>query len=350
MTEKILLSDYGYELPSELIAQQPLPNRDDSRMMVIQREKKTVEHRQFRDLMEYFRAGDILVLNDSRVIPARAWAFKKNEDGKNIEFLFIKELQPGIWEVLCRPAKRIKEGDFLIFDRDLEARVISSGQLGHKVLQFNTGEVLKKLKEVGLPPLPPYIKRKKDDPRFKTIDLERYQTVYADKDGSIAAPTAGFHFTEKILGDLRNKGVEILFVTLNVGLATFQPIRVEKITEHRMLEETFLIEPETARSINLAKKEGRRITAVGTTVVRSLESAWTDGGLESGEKNTRLFIYPGYKFQVVDRLLTNFHLPRSTLLMLVSAFAGYELIMAAYREAVREGYRFFSYGDCMLIV
>lgn len=350
MTEKILLSDYDYELPSELIAQQPLANRDDSRMMVIKRETKIIEHRQFRDIKEYFRAGDVLVLNDSRVIPARAWARKKDGDQRTIEFLFVQELEPKIWEVLCRPAKRVRKGDLLIFNQDLEATVIFSGQLGHRVLEFNTKEILKKLKKIGSPPLPPYIKRKKDDPRLKTIDLERYQTIYANKEGSIAAPTAGLHFTEEILTQLRQLGVEINFVTLNVGLATFQPIKVEKITEHRMLAETFYISPETARSINLAKKEGRRVTAVGTTVVRSLETAWTEASLKPGEKTSRLFIYPGYKFRVVDRLLTNFHLPRSTLLMLVSAFAGYQLIMSAYQEAVREGYRFFSYGDCMLII
>ncbi len=350
MTEKILLSDYDYELPSELIAQQPLVNRDDSRMMVIQREKKSIEHRQFRDIKEYFREGDVLVLNDSRVIPARVWAKKKDGDQRTIEFLFLQELEPKIWEVLCRPAKRVRKGDLLIFDQNLEAKVIFSGQFGQRVLEFNTKEVLKKLKKIGWPPLPPYIKRKKDDLRLKTIDSERYQTVYASKDGSIAAPTAGLHFTEEILTKLRQMGVKINFITLNVGLATFQPVKVENITEHPMLAETFYISPETARSINLAKREGRRITAVGTTVVRSLETAWAEASLKPGEQISRLFIYPGYKFQVVDRLLTNFHLPRSTLLMLVSAFAGYQLIMSAYREAVREGYRFFSYGDCMLII
>lgn len=349
MTEKILLRDYDYELPPELIAQQPLPNRDDSRMMVLNRSLKTIDHRQFKEIVDFFRPGDLLVLNNSRVIPARAWAVRAG-DGKSIEFLFIKEHKPGLWEVLCRPAKKVKEGDRLLFDRNLEARVVGRGSRGHRLLEFKTADVLARLKEIGVAPLPPYIKRRPGDPRFKEIDAERYQTVYATRDGSIAAPTAGLHFTERTLAELKQKGVEIQYVTLNVGLATFQPVRVEKITDHQMLEESFFVSPETAEAINRAKKEGRAITAVGTTVVRTLESAWREEGLRPGEQSTRLFIYPGYHFRVVDRLLTNFHLPRSTLLMLVSALAGYELIMEAYREAVKEGYRFFSYGDCMLIV
>ncbi|MGB9907425.1 MAG: tRNA preQ1(34) S-adenosylmethionine ribosyltransferase-isomerase QueA [Candidatus Saccharicenans sp.] len=346
----MLLKDYDYELPQELIAQQPLPNRDDSRMMVVNRNEQKIEHRQFREIASFFQPGDVLVLNDSRVIPARAWASRKAQEEKSVEFLFIKEQKPGVWQVICRPAKKVKEGDRLVFDKDLEARVIARGPLGHRVLEFNTADVLGRLKEIGVPPLPPYIKRKKGDPRFKKIDAERYQTIYAIKDGSIAAPTAGLHFTEQILAELKQKGVEILYVTLNVGLATFQPVRTEKITDHQMLEESFYISPETASAINRAKKEGRPVTAVGTTVVRTLESAWTESGLKPGEQSTRLFIFPGYNFRVVDRLLTNFHLPRSTLLMLVSAFAGYDLIRQAYRLAVQERYRFFSYGDCMLII
>ncbi|MCR4396004.1 MAG: tRNA preQ1(34) S-adenosylmethionine ribosyltransferase-isomerase QueA [Candidatus Saccharicenans sp.] len=346
----MLLKDYDYELPPELIAQQPLPNRDDSRMMVVNRNEQKIEHRQFREIASFFRPGDVLVLNDSRVIPARAWASRKAEEEKSVEFLFIKEQKPGVWEVICRPAKKVKEGDRLVFDKDLEARVIARGPLGHRVLEFNTADVLGRLKEIGVPPLPPYIKRKKGDPRFKKIDAKRYQTVYAMKDGSIAAPTAGLHFTEQILAELKQKGIEILNVTLNVGLATFQPVRTEKITDHQMLEESFCISSDTASAINRAKKEGRPVTAVGTTVVRTLESAWGESGLKPGEQSTRLFIYPRYQFRVVDRLLTNFHLPRSTLLMLVSAFAGYDLIRQAYRTAVQERYRFFSYGDCMLII
>jgi S-adenosylmethionine:tRNA ribosyltransferase-isomerase len=350
MTEKFLISDYDFELPAELIAQQPLPNRDDSRMMVVRRSEQKIEHRYFKDILEYFTEGDILVLNNSRVIPARAWATKKDSPRKTIEFLFIKELKPGVWEVLCRPAKRVIPGDILVFSQELSARVLEQRQEGGRVLEFSTPEVKNKLKKIGAPPLPPYIKRKKGDPRLRTIDLKRYQTVYAFKDGSIAAPTAGLHFTEKTLAALREKGVEILMVTLEVGLATFQPVRVKKVTEHRMLEESFSISEKTAAAINQAKKDGRRTTAVGTTVVRTLESTWTENGLVPGQNSTSLFIYPGYQFKVVDRLLTNFHLPRSTLLMLVSAFGGYDLIRQAYREAVRQQYRFFSYGDCMLIL
>ncbi|MGB4703596.1 MAG: tRNA preQ1(34) S-adenosylmethionine ribosyltransferase-isomerase QueA [Candidatus Saccharicenans sp.] len=345
------LKDYDYELPPELIAQEPLPARDESRMMVVYRAEQRFEHRRFREIVNFFQKGDLVVLNDSRVIPARVWARREKDSERSIEFLFIKEQEPGLWEVLCRPAKKVREGDRLVFDSSLEARVVGRGSGGLRLIQFNTAEVLPALKKIGVPPLPPYIKRRKGDPRLKTIDSERYQTVYARKDGSIAAPTAGLHFTESILQDLKEKGVEILYVTLNVGLATFQPVRVEKITEHKMLEESFFISQETAEAINRAKKEGRPVTAVGTTVVRTLESAWKEEtGLEPGERKTGLFIYPGYRFRVVDRMLTNFHLPRSTLLMLVSAFAGYELTMAAYREAVNEGYRFFSYGDCMLII
>ncbi|MGQ9801279.1 MAG: tRNA preQ1(34) S-adenosylmethionine ribosyltransferase-isomerase QueA [Candidatus Saccharicenans sp.] len=346
----MFLKDYDYELPLELIAQQPLPNRDDARMMVVRRQEQKIEHRQFREIASFFKPGEVLVLNDSRVIPARAWASRKDEAGRSIEFLFIKEHQPGVWEVLCRPARKVKEGDWLVFDKNLEARVIGRGPLGYRLLEFMEPDVLGKLKEIGVPPLPPYIKRKKDDPRLRKIDAERYQTVFALKDGSIAAPTAGLHFTEQILAELKKKGVEILYVTLNVGLATFQPVRAEKITDHRMQEESFFLSSETARALNKARKESRPITAVGTTVVRTLESAWSQGELKPGEQSTRLFIYPGYNFRVVDRLLTNFHLPRSTLLMLVSAFAGYDLVMAAYLEAVRKRYRFFSYGDCMLIL
>lgn len=350
MNLKILISDYDFELPVELIAQQPLPNRDDSRMMVIYRKEKKFEHRCFRDIINYFQEGEVIVINDTRVIPARTWASSKNHNDKIIEFLLLREIKPKIWEVLCRPARKVKEGDELIFDQELEAKVISRGPRGQRVLEFNTDKIQEKLREIGTPPLPPYIKRKKDDPRLRTIDRDRYQTVYAVREGSIAAPTAGLHFTENTLTELKKKGVQILAITLNVGLATFQPVKVEKITEHRMLEESFFISEKAASEISRAKKEHRPITAVGTTVVRTLESSWQDGRIKPGQGTTSLFIYPGYEFQVVNRLITNFHLPKSSLLMLVSAFAGYDLIMTAYREAVKEKYRFFSYGDCMLII
>ncbi|MDD8020830.1 MAG: tRNA preQ1(34) S-adenosylmethionine ribosyltransferase-isomerase QueA [Acidobacteriota bacterium] len=349
MTEKILLSDYDFELPRELIAQEPLPHRDDSRMMIVNRQEKGIHHRYFQNLAEYFGPGDVLVINDSKVVPARAWGRLASQQEIYIEFLFIKEIEPAVWEVLCRPARKVRQGVRLIFSSELEAEVVSSGQLGHRLLHFNSNEVKNKLKKIGVPPLPPYIKRQKDDPRLKTIDRERYQTIYAEQEGSIAAPTAGLHFTEESLETLRNKGVDILRLTLNVGEATFQPVRVHEITHHRMLTEYFYIPEKTAQAINLAKKEGRKITAAGTTVVRTLEGSWSAGQLPAGEGSTSIFIYPGFRFQVVDRLLTNFHLPKSTLIMLASAFAGHDLIMAAYREAVAHRYRFFSYGDCMLI-
>lgn len=350
MTDKNLLSDYDFELPRELIAQEPLPDRDASRMMVLNRQEKSFAHRRFRDLPEYFGPGDVLVINDSKVVPARAWGRLADQPEVYIEFLFVKEIEPGGWEVLCRPARKVKPGVRLIFDSELEAEVTASGQLGHRFLRFNSNRVRDKLKEIGVPPLPPYIKRRKNDPRFKTIDRERYQTVYAEQEGSIAAPTAGLHFTPETLEALRTREVDILRITLNVGEATFQPVRVQEITHHQMLTESFYIPEKTAEAINLAKKEARKVTAVGTTTVRTLEGAWSDGQLPAGAGSTSLFIHPGFKFHVVDRLLTNFHLPRSTLLMLISALAGYDLVMAAYREAVAEGYRFFSYGDCLLIL
>ncbi|HPB59528.1 MAG TPA: tRNA preQ1(34) S-adenosylmethionine ribosyltransferase-isomerase QueA [Candidatus Saccharicenans sp.] len=350
MTEKTLLSDYDFELPPELIAQEPLPNRDDSRMMVVNRQEKSFSHQRFRDLPQYFSPGDVLVINDSKVVPARAWGQLASQPGASIEFLFVREIEPGVWEVLCRPARKLKLGVKVTFTPELEAEVLEIGQFGHRLLRFNSTEVRSRLKEIGVPPLPPYIKRRKNDPRLRTIDLERYQTVYARQEGSIAAPTAGLHFTPATLEALKNKGVDILHVTLNVGEATFQPVRVQEITHHQMLAESFYIPEETAEAINRAKKEGRKITAVGTTAVRTLEGAWSDSRLPAGGGKTNIFIYPGYRFQVVDRLLTNFHLPKSTLIMLVSALAGYDLIMAAYREAIAERYRFFSYGDCMLIL
>lgn len=350
MEQRLNLSDYDFELPLELIAQQPLSNRDESRLMVIERKTGLLQHRIFKEIPEYFGPADVLVLNDTKVIPARAWAYSERQPDKQVEFLFLRELKPALWEVLCRPAKRVQPGEIFIFDKDLKGFVREKGPLGHRRLEFNTDKVIEKLREIGAPPLPPYIKRKKDDPRLKTLDLERYQTVFARKEGSIAAPTAGLHFTPATLEEIRKKGTTICYVTLNVGEATFQPVRVEKVTEHRMLPENYYLPEETAEIINRARAEGKKITAVGTTVVRTLESAFIQGQVRSGQGATTLFIFPGYNFKVVDRLLTNFHLPRSTLLMLVSAFAGYDLIRKAYQVAIKEKYRFFSYGDCMLII
>lgn len=371
------ISEFNYDLPPELIAQHPLPARDASRMMVVLRKEGRIIHANFSDLPNYLRKGNVLVLNNTKVIPAKLWGDK---DGTEVEFLFIEEREKGVWEVLCRPAKKIKAGNRIAFAPGFEAKVIEAGEEGRRVLRFSAGDVLDRLREVGFAPLPPYIKRKKTNSDLRPDDLERYQTVFAEKEGAIAAPTAGLHFTPQILDLIRDKGVEIEQIALQVGLATFQPLRVERIEEHKMLEETYSISESAAEAVNRAKKESRPVIAVGTTVVRTLESVFllgsegdsahqksgssppalkpggnvrkskNIGGIRPGTNSTSLFIYPGFEFRVVDKLLTNFHLPQSTLLMLVSAFAGRDLILHAYKEAVRERYRFFSYGDCMLIL
>jgi S-adenosylmethionine:tRNA ribosyltransferase-isomerase len=354
MTENppLLLSDFDYDLPPELIAQHPLPHRDDSRMMVVERASGRIRHGRFRDFPGFMRPGDLLVLNDTKVVPAKTWGERVGPGGAGakIEFLFLKEREAGLWEVMCRPARRLQKGDAVRFAPGFEARVEEIGEEGKRVLRFDRPDVRAALELIGYAPLPPYIKRTREDRDGRAEDLARYQTVFARRDGAIAAPTAGLHFTPEVLAALETDGVEIGRVTLDVGPATFQPVRVEAVAEHKMLEETYEIAPDAARRINEAKAEGRPIAAVGTTVVRTLESAWRDGRVRSGRRATSMFIYPGYEYHVVDRLLTNFHLPKSTLLMLVSALAGRELIMGAYREAVRERYRFFSYGDCMLIL
>jgi S-adenosylmethionine:tRNA ribosyltransferase-isomerase len=341
------VSDFNYDLPPELIAQHPLPHRDDSRMMIVERRTGRVRHGLFQELPDFFVAGDFIVLNDTKVIPAKAWG---ERGAAKIEFLFLKECGPGLWEVLCRPARKLEKGGRIHFGPGLEAFVEEVGDEGKRVLRFDRPDVRAELDRIGYAPLPPYIKRARQDSACRREDLDRYQTVFARKEGAIAAPTAGLHFTKEALADLKVKGVKIRHVTLDVGLATFQPVRAEIVTEHKMLEEWYSVSSVVAHDINVAKIGRRLVTAVGTTVVRTLESAWRDGKLLPGRGSTSLFIYPGYEFHVVDRLLTNFHLPKSTLLMLVAAFAGHDLIMKAYREAVQGRYRFFSYGDCMLIL
>ncbi|HVP91503.1 MAG TPA: tRNA preQ1(34) S-adenosylmethionine ribosyltransferase-isomerase QueA [Terriglobales bacterium] len=341
------LSDFDYELPPELIAQHPLSRRGDSRMMVVERGAGRISHRAFHDFPDFFAAGDLLVLNDTRVVPARAWGEKS---GAKVEFLFVRELGHGLWETLCRPARKLAPGDRVRFAPAFEAFVESAGEEGKRVLRFDRPDVRAELGRIGFAPLPPYIKRRREDLGRRAEDLERYQTVFARREGAVAAPTAGLHFTKEALAGLKAKGVEIRRVTLDIGLATFQPVRVDLVDEHRMLEEWYAVPPAAAHAVNAAKGAGRPVAAVGTTVVRTLESAWQEGGVRAGRRATSLFIRPGYEFRVVNRLLTNFHLPKSTLLMLVSAFAGRELVVEAYREAVRERYRFFSYGDCMLVL
>jgi S-adenosylmethionine:tRNA ribosyltransferase-isomerase len=318
-------SDFDYELPPELIAQQPLPDRAASRMMVLERATGRIRHDEFRNLAHHLQPGDLLVLNDTKVIPARLWS-----KTPAVEWLLLENLGENRWSTLARPAKRARPGTAVLFeDGQLTATVIGETDFGGRVLQFS-GDLDGYLEKFGAAPLPPYIKRT----RRERADLERYQTVFARVPGSVAAPTAGLHFTAEMLETLPHA-----FITLHVGLGTFQPVRTENIKQHKMHSEWFSIPPETRAAIETA----RRVIAVGTTVVRALESGKTEGW-------TDLFITPGFQFRVVGALLTNFHLPRSTLLMLVCAFAGRELILRAYEEAVRERYRFFSYGDCMLIL
>lgn len=347
----MFVSEFDYHLPPELIAQRPLPRRDQSRMMVLWRQTGEIVHSSFQELPKFLSRRDVIVLNDSRVIPARVWGIC---DGKEVDFLFLRQTAHRRWEVLCRPARKVRPGATVTFSSGMKAAVLSCGPEGRRELEFPTNEVLSWLNKEGYPPLPPYIKRQRGDESLRRLDLSRYQTVYARRGASIAAPTAGLHFTRRILQQLREKGVIITRVTLDVGLATFQPVRVEKVEEHTMLEEFYYLSKLSARLINQAKEERRPVLAVGTTVVRTLESAAIQVEdkiqVKPGRNSTRLFIYPGYRFQIVDRLLTNFHLPRSTLLMLVAAFAGRDFILRAYEEAVREKYRFFSYGDCMLIL
>jgi len=341
------VSDFDYELPKELIAKFPVEPRDSSRLMVLHRNTGEIEHRIFRDIVEYLKPGDVLVINDTKVIPARL--FGKLETGGKVELLLVRQPGLGIWEVMAKPARKLKEGKRIYFDEELEAIVKGYGGEGRRIVEFilkSNKDFMEKLEEIGHIPLPPYIEREE-----KPEDREKYQTVFARKEGAVAAPTAGLHFTEELLQKLKDKGIIIKNITLHVGPGTFKPVKVENVEEHQMDYETYHVPEDTAAEINRAKEEGRRVIAVGTTVTRTLESAAEkDGKVKSGEGSTNLFIYPGYRFKVIDALITNFHLPRSTLLMLVSAFAGRERILNAYREAVKKGYRFYSYGDAMFIL
>ncbi len=316
-------------------------------MMIVRRRQGTIRHACFEDLPDFLKEGDVLVLNDTKVIPARVWGLK---DGRPVEFLLLREIGSGLWEALCRPARKVRIGDFIFFTPGFEGQVVDAGAEGRRVLRFSETDVLARLRAIGFAPLPPYIKRRQAPAALREYDLLRYQTVFARREGSIAAPTAGLHFTPQVLKKLEAKRVTICRVTLEVGLSTFQPVRTERLENHSMLTESYNVGRKAAEEINRAKSESRPVVAVGTTVVRTIESAWSGDRIRAGSRSTGLFIYPGYHFRVVDRLLTNFHLPRSTLLMLVSAFAGTELIRKAYAEAVREEYRFYSYGDCMLIL
>jgi S-adenosylmethionine:tRNA ribosyltransferase-isomerase len=342
------VADFDFDLPGELIAQRPLPERDDSRMMIVERRTGKISHASFREFPCFLSTDDVLVLNDTRVIPAKAWG--RRSDGSRIEFLFVRDTAPGVWECLAKPARKAAPGEIISFPRGFIARVVEAGAEGSRILAFDRPDLRAGLAAFGYAPLPPYIKRPPEAVASRDEDLDRYQTVFAGREGSIAAPTAGLHFTPGILAGLEKKGVQVHRITLDVGRATFQPVRVDEVENHVMLEETCAVSSRTTEAVNAAKRAGHPVAAVGTTVVRTLESSWRDGLVKSGRRRTSMFIYPGYEFKVVDRLLTNFHLPQSTLLMLVSAFAGRELILKAYHEAVVEKYRFYSYGDCMLIL
>ena len=337
------VSDFNYDLPEELIAQTPYDKRDEARLLVLDREKQTIEHKIFRDVIDYLEPGDCLVINNTKVIPARLYGTK--DTGARIEFLLLKRIEGDFWEVMVRPGNKLRPGTKVTFgDGILRAEILDILDGGNRKVKFEYDGIFNEiLDQIGLMPLPPYIKE-------KLKDKDKYQTVYAKYDGSAAAPTAGLHFTEKLLEKIKAKGVEIANVTLHVGIGTFRPVKVENVEDHAMHSEHFYIKTEDAEKINKAKREGHRIVAVGTTSCRVLESAADENGfVKEIENDTSIFIYPGYKFKCIDNLITNFYLPESTLIMLVSSLAGRDFIMKAYNEAVKERYKFFSFGDAMLI-
>lgn len=337
------VEDFDYDLPPELIAQVPVEPRDHSRLLVLHRDSGTMEHVHFYDLPRYLRAGDALVINETRVIPARLYGRK--ETGGRVEVLLLRPLSDRTWEALVRPGSRLKPGARVIFSDELAARVAQVLPDGNRTLEFDCrGDFAELLDRLGRVPLPPYITAELADP-------ERYQTVYGRERGSAAAPTAGLHFTPELLADIERMGVDIARLILHVGLGTFRPVKAERVEDHVMHEEYYAVSAATAERINAARARGGRVIAVGTTSVRTLETVTDERGIvHAGEGWTGIFIYPGYRYRAVDAMITNFHLPRSTLLMLVSAFAGRDMIMAAYREAVARRYRFFSFGDAMLIL
>ncbi len=338
------VSDFNYNLPKELIAQVPIKDRDQSRLMVLDRKNKTIEHKIFKDIIDYLEPGDCLVRNNTKVIPARLYGVKE-ETGANVEFLLLKRVDGDIWEVMVKPGRKLMPGVRVEFGNGLlKAKILEKFEDGNRKVKFEYNGIFNEiLNEIGLMPLPPYIHE-------KLKEKDRYQTVYAKYEGSAAAPTAGLHFTDELFKKLKEKGVEVANVTLHVGIGTFRPVKVENIEEHDMHSEHFYIKAEDAEKINKAKREGHRVIAVGTTSCRVLESVADDNGyVKEVEGDTNIFIYPGYKFKCLDALITNFHLPESTLIMLVSALAGKDFIMQAYEEAVKEQYKFFSFGDAMFI-
>lgn len=352
----MLISEYDYNLPEELIAQMPADKRDNSRMMVLNRKDRTISHKHFYDIVDLIEPNTLLVMNNTKVLPARLIGHK--DTGAKIEVFLLKQNskmqdEHENWEVLIKPSKRVKPDTIIKISDELSVRAIKRlEENGEWLVEliFNGNNVLDVLHRNGNIPLPPYIERKIPNEDLKKLDFERYQTVYAKDEGSVAAPTAGLHFTKEILKKLENKGVELAYVTLNVGLGTFRPVQCENVESHKMHSETFEISEKAAEQINRAKAEGKKIVAVGTTTVRTLETAYKKFGcIKACHDHSELFIYPPYEFKVIDNLITNFHLPKSTLLMLVSALAGKDFIFDAYKEAIENKYRFFSYGDCMYI-
>lgn len=348
------INDFDYKLPEELIAQKPQKDRDKCRLMVLRRSDNSIEHRHFFDILEYLKEGDCLLLNDSKVIPARLYGIKEGT-GARVEFLLIKRIEGDTWETMVRPGKRLKPGDSVLFSdeegKKLRAEILDYGEDGTRIVKMEyDGILMERLEEIGSMPLPPYISRPSNDE-----DKDDYQTVYCHEEGSVAAPTAGLHFTTELLEKAREKGVKIAFVTLHVGIGTFRPVKCETIENHHMHFEEYSVSEETAEIVNETVLSGGRVISVGTTSTRTAESAACfdeKSGkhlLKAGSGSTDIFIYPGYEFKIIESLITNFHLPKSTLMMLVSALYDREHILKAYDEAVREEYRFFSYGDAMFI-
>jgi S-adenosylmethionine:tRNA ribosyltransferase-isomerase len=339
------VTEFYFELPEELIAQEPILNRDMSRLLVLHKDSNKTEHKIFKNIKDYLSEGDCLVLNDTRVIPARLYG-KKEGTGANIEFVLLKRINGDVWEVILKPGRKAKVGSRFSFGEGLlKAEVIEIAEQGNRLVRFEYDGIFEHiLDEIGLMPLPPYITK-------RLTDSERYQTVYSKNKGSAAAPTAGLHFTRELMKELADMGVNIVYVTLHVGLGTFRPVKVDNITDHHMHSEFYTISENACNIINSTKEMGKKVIAVGTTSVRVLETVGDEKGrIVPGSGNTSIFIYPGYNFKVVDKIITNFHLPESTLIMLISAFASTEKVLDAYNEAIREKYRFFSFGDAMLIL
>ncbi len=351
----MLLSEYDYDLPEELIAQMPADKRENSKMMVLNRKDRTISHKHFYDIVDLIEPNTLLVMNNTKVLPARLIGHK--DTGAKIEVFLLKSVENSengcLWDVLIKPSKRVKPDTVIKISDELSVKALKRlEENGEWLVEliYEGENVLDVLHRNGQIPLPPYIERKIPNEDLKKLDFERYQTVYAKDEGSVAAPTAGLHFTKEILEKLQDKGVELAYVTLNVGLGTFRPVQCENVLEHKMHSETFEISEKASEQINRAKREGRKIVAVGTTTVRTLETAYQKFGcIKPCHDHSELFIYPPFEFKVIDNLITNFHLPKSTLLMLVSALAGKDFIFEAYKEAIENNYRFFSYGDCMYI-